>query len=518
MFARKSIAAVGIVALSLGIAACSTDKGPGGAGANVAGCGTGESIIVNLNNPTQPVSLDGNYDTLIPFQQINRNLYDGLLKLDDDMQVQPALATDYTLDDDGVTYHFILRDDVTFHDGSPFTADDVISTFDRIANDEILSSRQRNYVSNVEEVTKTGEHEVQISLDQPDASFINTLATSIYITPKEAVESEGAAFGQSPVGSGPFEFSSWTQGDNVVLTANCDYWGSETIPSQVEFRFISEPATQISSLQSGEIDIATGVTPDLANVLEGSSDVSVKSIDGNNTIWLAFNTLEGPFADEKVRQAVNYAIDKESITDSLLGGYATPVGQLYGNSIFGHSQSVDPYPYDPDLAKKMLSEAGYSEGELSLEFVLYYDYLNTVQQNIASYLDAVGITVTSRTDPNFFSDTWLQNKMGANQVFLASNTNILMDADYPLGLWFDGERRGLYFNTPETDAAIAKARGVANVEERQTSYDELNELLHKVAPAAFLYSTDAIYGTSDRIDWEPRADGAIYLGDVTKTR
>ncbi|MEU3333337.1 ABC transporter substrate-binding protein [Glutamicibacter creatinolyticus] len=518
MSSKKMLATVSIAALSLSLAACSTGRGTEGTGQNVEGCGNGEGLVVNLSNPTQPVSLDGNYDTLIPFQQINRNLYDGLFKLDNDMQVQPSLATEFTLDDDGITYHFMLRDDVTFHDGSSFTADDVVSTFERIATDEELSSRQRNYISNVEQVTKTDAHEVQITLKQPDASFISTLATSIYITPAQAVEEKGAAFGQSPVGSGPFKFASWNQGDSVVLTANCDYWGSETIPSQVEFRFISEPATQISSLQSGEIDIATGVTPDLANVIEGSPDVAVKSVEGNQAIWLAFNTLEGPFADAKVRQAVNYAIDKEAITDSLLDGYATPLGQLYGSSIFGHSQNVDPYPYNPDRAKELLAEAGYEDGELSVEFVLYYDYLNTVQQNVASYLEAVGIKVTSRTDPNFFSDTWLQNKMGSGQVFLASNTNILMDADYPLGLWFDGARRGLYFHTPETDAAIAKARSTADSEERQQVYDELNELFYEKAPAAFMYNTDAIYGTSDRINWEPRSDGAIYLADVTKTR
>lgn len=517
MSRKRWLASLGIGLLALGTAACSSGSAEAPE-SKPTDCGSGEAITVNLSNPTQPASLDGNYDTLIPFQQINRNLYDGLFKLDNDMEVQPSLATEYTMSEDGLTYEVTLRDDVTFHNGDPFTATDVVATFDRIANDEELASKQRTYVSNVESVTEESEHEVVFTLKQPDASFIKTLATSIYITPAAAVDEVGAvAFGQEPVGSGPFKFESWTQGDNVVLAANCDYWSDKPIPSRVEFRFISEPATQISSLQSGEIDIATGVTPDLATGISNSSDISVQSVDGNNTIWLSLNTLEGPFADERVRQALNYAIDKDAITEELLGGYATPVGQLYGSSIFGSSSDVDPYPYDPDRARELLEEAGYGEGELSLDFVLYYEYLNSVQQSIASYLTEVGIDVTSRTDPNFFSDTWLQNKMAPNQVFLASNTNIVMDADYPLGLWFDGARRGLYFHTPETDAAIAEARAIADPAERQLAYDALNADLYELAPAAFLYSTDAIYGTSNRIDWVPRPDGAIYLADVTKT-
>lgn len=518
MTTNRWLSFLGIAAIALSTAACSVGGGTGNPDSSADGCGVGEPITVNLSNPTSPTSLDGNYDTLIMFQQINRNLYDGLLRLDDQMQVQPALATEYSVSDDGLTYELTLRDDVTFHNGNAFTAADVISTFDRIANDEELASKQRTYISNVESVVELGDHSVQFTLAQPDASFISTLATSIYITPAATVEEMGAAaFGQAPVGSGPFSFESWVQGDSVVLTANCDYWGGEPIPSSVEFRFISEPATQISSLQSGEIDIATGVAPDLAAALEGSGGVSVQSIDGNQTFWMAMNTLEGPFADERVRQAMNYAIDKEAITESLLGGYATPVGQVYSAEIFGSSADVEPYPYDPQRARDLLAEAGYGEGELSVDFVLYYDYLSSVHQSVAAYLEAVGVNVTSQSDPNFFSDTWLQNDMAPNQLFLASNTNILMDADYPLGLWFDGARRGLYFHTPETDAAIAEARGLSDPEERQEAYDALNAQLHEIAPAAFLYSTDAIYGTSDRIDWTPRADGAIYLADVTKT-
>ena len=481
-----------------------------------AECGSGAAITVNLLWPTQPATLDSNYDTLVDFAQISRNLYDGLFRFDDAMRLQPSLATDYTQPDD-VTYDIKLRDDVTFHDGSPFTAADVVSTFDRISNDAELKSKQRSYVSNVASVTAAGDHEVRIVLKQPDASFLKALASIIFITPKSVIEAVGnVEFGKNPVGSGPFVLGSWVEGDSIVLKANCDYWGEAPIPSQVEFRFIAEPATQISSLQSGEIDIATKVAPDLAAALEGSSDVGVEATNGNQTFYMSMNTFEGAFADERVRRALNLAIDKQAITDQLLGGFGTPVGQIYSSTVFGYSPGIEPYPYDPEGAKALLAEAGIGDG-VAIEFVNYRQELGPVWQSIAAYLTEVGFDVTTRYDPNFFTDTWQAGTMGPNVLSIRSNNNLLMDADFALGLELDGARRGLYFKTPETDDAIATARATADEGARQAAYDQLNADLHGIAPVVVLYRTDAIYGVGKQIDWKPRPDGAIYLAGVTKT-
>lgn len=509
------LAVASISMLAIGTAACGSDQGSTAAG--TGGCGSGEAVTVNLAWPAHPVSLDPNYDTPVMFAQISRNVFDGLFKLDDDMVLQPNLATEYSQPDD-VTYDITLREDVVFHDGSPFTAADVVSTFERIAGDEDLASRQRSYVSNVESVTEVGPHQVRFTLAEPDASFLKVLASIIYITPGAVIDQVGnVAFGANPVGTGPFQLESWNQGDSVVLSANCDYWGDEPIPSQVEFRFISEPATQVSSLQSGEIDIATQLSPDLAAALESSSEVSVQSVEGNQTFWLSMNTFDGAFTDERVRQALNYAIDKDAITAQLLGGYATPTGQLYAAGVFGSSGSIEPYPFDPDRARSLLAEAGYGPGELPIEFINFREELNPVWQAIAANLTDAGFNVTTRFDPNFFTDTWQTGQMGPNQVIIRSNNNLTMDADFALSLELDGARRGLYFNSPQTDAAIAEARGLADETARQAAYDALNTELYDIAAVGFLYSTDAIYGTSNRIDWRPRPDGAIYLAEVTKS-
>ncbi len=518
MSRQRWLATTGVIALALTTTvACSSGGADPAPSDEPAGCGTGESVVVNLPNFTPPTTLDANYDTIIYFTQVYRNLFDGLFKLNDDMEVVPDLAASFDQPDD-LTYDIALRDDVTFHDGSPFTSADVVSTFDRITNDTELASKQKSYVANVASVEAVDEHNVKITLKQPDASFIRVLATLIYITPASVISEVGDAdFGTNPVGTGPFKFESWNGSDSVVLSANCDYHDGETIPSTVEFRFITEPATAVSSLQSGELDIAMALPPDLAATLEGSSDLKVQEEEGNRTFFLSPNTLEGPFADQKVRQALNYAIDRESLTTQLLGGHATPRGQVNASSVFGFSEDVKPYPYDPEKAEELLADAGYKPGEVQIELVLDQDIYRPQWQAIAASLADSGFEVTTTFDPNFFADTFLAKKMGPNQIYFNSTANVLMDADFPMGLHLDGARRGLYFHTPETDKAIAEARAIADPDERQKAYDKLNAELFDVAPVGFLWTDELLYGTSTRIDWTPRPDQAIYLAGVTKT-
>lgn len=515
MLRKKWLAAASITALTLTIAACSTQDDQ--SQPPTAGCGSGQTVTVNLPNPTQPTSLDPNYDTIVNFAQVSRNMFDGLFKLNNEMEIEPNLATGFT-QPDSLTYDIALKDDVKFHNGSPFTSADVVSTFNRIPNDTELASKQKSYVANIASVTATDNDHVRFTLKKPDASFIKILATLIYITPASVKDAEGnAAFGKNPAGTGPFKLEKWNEGDSIVLAANCDYHGDAPIPSRVEFRFIAEPATAISSLQSGEIDIAAAITPDLAATLQSNRDLAVRNIDGNISFWLTINTLEGPFSDQRVRQALNYGVDKKAITESLLGGNATPRGQLYSADVFGAASDVDAYAYDPEQARKLLKEAGYSDGEVKVDLVIDREDLKPVVQAVAANLGNSGFKVTTSFSSTFISDSFLPAKMGANQVFFISNTNLLMDADYALGLHLDGARRGIYFHTPETDAAIAEARGIDEPAARQKAYDKLTAELREIAPVVFLYNTKAIYGTNNQIDWQPRPDGAIYLADVTKT-
>jgi peptide/nickel transport system substrate-binding protein len=507
---RTVIALAGAVALVAVAAACAADSGGAAPGDD---CGDGTTLRVNL--PEEPASLDGNYDTLVISAQINQNLYDGLFLFDDDLQVRPNLATGWEQADD-VTYEIALREDVTFHDGSPFTSADVVNTFQRIADDPDLASKQRTYVNNVASVDAVDDHTVVFTLAAPDASFIRTLASVLFITPKAVLDEAGAAeFATSPVGTGPFEFVEWVKGDHLTMEANCDYWQGPPQVSRVEWRFITEPATAVAALQSGELDLAPFVNEDLAAQFENSADFEVAEVSGIRNMFVSINTLEGPMSDVRVRQALNYAIDKEGITEDLLGGAGIPAGQPANPAVFGYSDDVEAYPYDPDKARQLLADAGYADG-LELVFYNHRPAQELVWQAVGEQLEAVGVSVELVTDENYFSGPFLDSEMPANGMLIQGCSNQLLDADYCLGLAYDSERRGLYYNTPATDELIHAARAESDETARQAIYDELMRLLHDEAPVLYLYANIDLYAMTSDLNFTPRSDQKIWLWDTDK--
>jgi peptide/nickel transport system substrate-binding protein len=507
---RPLVAVLGAAALAAGsLGACST-----GANSSPAECGNGKTLTVALAE--EPSSLDGNYDTLVVPAQVNANLYDGLFAMDENLRPVPNLATKYTRPNP-TTYTMDLRQGVTFHDGSDFTSADVVKSFERISNDKKLASKQKSYVSNIASVSANGAYGVTFKLKQPDASFIKIVASLLYITPKKAIETQGnAKFAAHPVGTGPFKFVDWIKGDHLTMEANCNYWKGKPTVSRVVWRFVSEPATALASLESGQIDMVPYISADLVQSLRSRSDFKVNTVPGVRSMWVQMNTFTGPTSDPRVRQALNYAIDRKAIVDDLLKGAGVASGQPATQAVFGYAGSVDPYPYDPEKAKQLLTEAGYGSG---LTLTIYNDRAvqNLVWQAVGDQLKKVGIDIKLKTDAKYFTETFLEKEMGASTLFVGGCSSLTLDADFCMGLTFDSTRRGLYFNSPQTDKLIAKARGESDEKARQATYDELMKKLHDAAPVIFLYSTVDTYALSGSITFTPRSDQRLWLWNADKS-
>lgn len=301
-------------------------------------------------------------------QEINRvtygNVYEGLVMLNRHGEITPGLAESWEVSEDGLSWTFTLREGVTFHDGSTFTAEDVLAKFER-ARDPDAGHTHPEYYTAIDTVSAEG-NTVTFTLTHPSASLLYNLARpSSIIYPAGTEETQRTA----PVGTGPFRFAEWVRGSEVRLERFDDYHGESAYLDAVTFRIIEDPSAQLAALQAGDIDMV-GVALSPENALQVQADPNLKLTEGSATteITLAMNNAREPLSDLRVRQAITHAIDKQAIIEGALFGFGTPIG-THASPIEPYFIDVEPYPYDPERARELLAEAGFEDG-LTLTFEL----------------------------------------------------------------------------------------------------------------------------------------------------
>jgi len=318
------------------------------------------------------------------------NVLEGLVKIDRNGKIVPALAKGYKISKDGKEYTFVLKKGVKFHDGKPFDAEDVKFTFDRLM-DPKTGTAHPEYYRDIESVQVVDNYTVKIKLKNVNSMFQFNLARpdSIIIN-SQAVDKLKSA----PVGTGPFKFVEWVRGDHVTLTKFGAYH-VKGIPylDKVTFKFIGDPSAQIASLKAGDIDaIAYDVSPENALLLE--KDPKFKVLNGYTTskVVLSTNNSRKPFTDVRVRRAMAHAIDRSALIKGAMSGYGVPIGTHMepGNPYYIDLTST--YPYNPETAKQLLTEAGYPNGfEAVIKLPERYAYAKRSGEIIADMLSQVGI-------------------------------------------------------------------------------------------------------------------------------
>ena len=297
-------------------------------------------------------------------EAVLRNIFDSLTKRLPDGEVEPMLATDWRAIDD-LTFEFDLRDDVAFHNGEPLTADDVVFTFERIMTEGGVdghTSPRAGLIGPLSHVEKVDDYTVRFVYQEtfPQALVLQGL-THFQIVPQDHLTEVGsAAFMEHPVGSGPFR---WVQGelDSQIRLERYDaYWDGAPALQTVVFRMMPEPSTRIAALLAGEVHIIHAVAPDLVDRIDSVPGVSVHTGLGTRAAQIELNNRVAPFNDRNVRLALNYAIDWDSILDNIYQGYADRLATAFLPSGFGFAEDLEPFPYDPERAKELLQEAGYS--------------------------------------------------------------------------------------------------------------------------------------------------------------
>ena len=407
------------------------------------------------------------------------NIQEALVKVDEQGKLVPWLAERWQASTDGLTWTFVLRKGVKFHNGRPFTAEDVKFVLDRAQNPETKHPHAKNY-EDVASVQVRDEHTVLITLKKVNAMFLYNLARQgSVVYPREAVEQQKS----QPVGTGPFVLARWERGDRIVLKRNPDYW-AKGLPrlEQVTFRFIPDPNTALAALRAGDIDVlGFGLGPESVDAVRQEPNLKVIVGETTSDVILALNNSRKPYADPRVRRALTQAINKDEVVKGAMFG----LGRVLGTNV----DPLNPYfvdmskavPYDPARAKALLADAGYPSGfDAVLKVAPQYPYTVRTGEVIAQQLAKVGVRV--RLEQVEWGQ-WLDR--------------VYKQADYDMTIighaeaWdaenYANPKYYFRYDSPRFQEVYRQSESTVDDRKRRELYAELQKIMVEEAPVVWLY-------------------------------
>ncbi len=430
------------------------------------------------------------------------NIYDTLVEYKDgSTELEPSLATSWKSSEDGLTWTFHLRQGVTFHDGTPFNAEAVLFSLNR-QHDKThpFHNVGGSYVywiatglaEIVDTITAVDEFTVQIRLKTAYAPFIYTIAiTPFSIVSPTAVKKWGDEFSNNPVGTGPFKFVQWDRGDKVVLEANDTYWGGRPLLDRVIFRSIPDNSVRLIELQQGSLHAMEFPNPDDLQQIQNDASLELLSQPGMSIGYLAMNMDKPPLDNLKVRLAINHAINKPVIIEHLYQGLGIPAKNPIPPTLWGYDDSIEDYAYDPELAKQLLTEAGYPDGFETTLWALpvprpYIPDGRALAEVLQSELRNIGIETKIVT---FDWGTYLEKtKNGEHDIAMLGWSADLGDPDnflYFLLSKSSAEKPAgniAFYRSDAMQNVLEQARATTDRQKRISLYQEAQQIFHKDIP------------------------------------
>ncbi len=496
------LAAAGAVALFSGLSERAMAQTPPG--------------VLIVGQVAEPKSLDPAAVTAVNDFRILVNVYEGLTRYKSGtLEVEPALATGWDISEDGTEYTFALRDGISFHDGTPFNAEAVKFNFDRMLDEnhpyhDTGPFPLSFFFGAVAATEVVDDMTVKFTLNAPYAPFLSNLAypTGLIVSPA-AVEAHRMDYGRNPVGTGPFQFVEWRSNEAVVIERNDAYWGEAAGTQAVVFRPITDSNTRVAEMLAGGIDLMVEVPPTSLGQFSGEG-FSIVEQAGPHVWFLILNAKEGPFADKRVRQAANYAINKEAIVNDVLEGTASvAAGPTPPAFAWAYNEELEPYPYDPEKARALIAEAGADGAELTFYVTEGGSgMLDPVPMGTAIQADlqAVGFEVKIETyEWNTFLgevNPGLEGKADmAEMAWMTNDPDTLPYLALRSEAWPDkgGFNSGYYANAT-VDELLEAARTATDQDERARLYREMQAVVQEDAPWVFVANWKQNAVTSDRVE------------------
>ena len=444
-------------------------------------------------------------------------LYDALTYIDAKGEIKPALATEWKVISPTVT-EFKLRQGVQFHNGDPFTADDVKFSIERVldpANRLAVIAR----IPTIKGVTVVDPRTARIETKAPDPILLRRLA-AIFILPSKYFASVGdRGFGDKPVGTGAFQLKSFTKGHLISLEAAKNSWRGKPHLQEVVMRIMPEAAVRVSALKTGEIDMVRAVPLDQAEALKAEGfDIRVAVLARMDTFNL--NAVrDTPLRDKRVRQALNYAVDKETMLKQINKGFGRLSDcQLLGPDGFGYNPKLKPYPYDPAKAKQLLAAAGHPNG-FEIKMTGSQGFFPNDKQHIEAfigYLRAVGVRVDLQVVE---TSVWVQSRIAGtirDIFFQGKNYFPVMDADFGYAN-YESTFSGVTYNNPRFDQLFQASRQELDERKRGEIIHAMAELMCDDPPVVFMFQEPDAFAINKAVKgFEPRKDLVIWFDTITK--
>ena len=455
------------------------------AGTAIAQPKSGGTLVVATTNDTPDLDIQkyissSQHNALMP-------IFNGLVEKDWTVDAEfhpivPGLATEWSVSDDGKTYTFKLRQGVKFHDGSPFNAEAAHFNFQRMTDekhpfyDAQAGSTARGVLKGLKGSKAVDEHTFQLELEKPNAGLIEALSSlpNYYMMSPAAFEKYGKdGIGQHAVGTGPFKLVEWVRGQRTVMARNDDFWGEKPSVERMVYRPIIEPAARAAALKAGEVHIAWDLPVDQVEPIKKDPRfvVHLRGIPATKVVecWQA----SGPFSNQKVRKAVNMAIDRKTLADVILMGTAIPATQMYGIGSASYDKSLPVFEkYDPEGAKKLLAETPYKDG--------FSFYIITSPENepvagalqayefMQANLAAIGVKMDIRVRDNaVFGETYMRPKADDECVTFdrGYDTDFILDMGYYSGQCVPNGLNNQCFKNEKVDALMEQAYTAKSIEE-----------------------------------------------------
>lgn len=476
----------------------------------------GTLVIVRLSDAE---NLDQQFMSTINAASITHGkIYEGLVGRDENAEIKPLLAKSWEQVND-TTWEFKLRDDVEFHDGTPFNANAVKATFDRLLDPKVGSPRAV-VLSMVNEVKVVDDYTVQFILSEPFSPLLSILASHEggIISPK-SIEEYGGKIINEPNGTGPFVFESWTPGQEIKLNKNKEYWGEKAKVDNVVFKVVPEETTRISMIETGEAHIAEPLSVTMMDTVEASQSTEVYRSEGFGTEFIGFNVLKKPFDDVRVRKAIAHAVEMDSIIKGVYNNVGKKANSLLGSKVFGYHPDMKAYGYNLNEAKKLLAEAGYPDGfETTLITMDSKERINMAEV-LQSQLKGIGIKLNIQVlEYGTFVE---QGNKGNFEMFISSWRNATGDADYNQYNLFHTSSHGsagnyFFYSNKEIDSLIETARSEQDQEKRMELYSKAQELEMEDAvyiPVRVIENLAAVSKIVDGFSISP--SGYLEINDVS---